>query len=191
MPGSIAPCLNRCLKVGSALIVLLAFGSGPAIAESTTLPRREGPPVQTTPDIPHVQIGVEPVPELRAELLRRVQSLPGLEVRPTIIGMWGTDGFWLLDEKLERSNEIFRGREFAHLHTDGSLHASLPPDRAQEAIDTGWATAHPSAQFHARLAGFVMLFSPRNVAEADVTFRLILDGYNHFTGQNLTAADFP
>ena len=184
-------CVIGRIGTATALIMWIALGTASVSAEDTRLPQREGPPVQTTPDIPHVQLGVQPVPEVRTELLRRVRSLPGLEIRPTIIGMWGTDGFWLRDDKLEHANEIFRGREFAHLHPDGSLHASLPPGRALEAIDAGWATAHPSAQFHARLAGFVMLFSPRNEDEAEVTFGLIVDAYNHFTGKNLIAADFP
>lgn len=154
-------------------------------AADGVLPARSGPPIETTPGVPHVQIGVEAVPELQAELLRRVSALPGVDVRHTVIGMWGAKGFWLLEDlALARPGVIYRGREFAHLHTDGSLHASLPPERAFEAVAAGWAVRHPSAQYHARLEGFVMLYTPRTKAELDVTLRLIVDGYNYVTGRD-------
>ena len=105
--------------------------------------------------------------------------------------MWGAQGFWLGNElTLIRPEGIFRGREFAHQHPDGSLHASLPPDRAADAIAAGWAVAHPSAQFHERLRGFVMLFTPRNAEEMEVIFNLIVDGYNFIAGRDERAERF-
>ena len=148
----------RCLCL---LIVLVLAGIKwlPVRAAEADLPIRTGPSAETTGGVPHLQIGAEAVPELNAEMLRRVSLLPGLEIRPTVIGMFGAIGFWILEEqRLVRPEVIFRGREFAHLHPDGSLHASLPPERAFEAIAAGWAVRHPSAQYHDRLEGFVMLF---------------------------------
>ena len=172
-------------------IAILTVGCLSAQAEDTALPSRTGLPIETTSGVPHVQIGVEALPELNAELLRRVSALPGLDVRPTVIGMFGAEGFWLLEDlALIRPEVIYRGREFAHLHTDGSLHASLPPKRAFEAVAAGWAVRHPSAQYHARLEGFVMLYTPRTMEELDVTFQLIVDGYNFVTGLDVRAQDF-
>ena len=186
-PRSLRPTICR---IVTALAILL-IGPTHARAGDGPLPVRPGPPVETTPDIPHVQIGVEPVPELSAEFLRRVARLPGVDIRHTIIGMWGAKGFWILeDQPLSRPEGIYRGREFAHLHPDGSLHASLPPDRAREAITAGWAVAHPSAQFHERLRGFVMLVTPRTANEADVIFGLLVDGYNFVTGRQVRAGAF-
>lgn len=171
----------------SALLLLPFLGA----ANSAELAQRADPPVETTPGVPHLQIGVQPVPELQAEFLRRVALLPGLEIRPTVIGMYGTQGFWLLETlDLVRPEVIYHGREFAHLHTDGSLHASLPPERAFEAVAAGWAVRHPSAQYHTRLTGFVMLFTPRTMEELDVAFGFVVDGYNYITGQDLRAMDY-
>lgn len=175
-----------------SLMVMAAVGFGSIVTQANddVLPQRPGPPTETTPGVPHVQIDVEPVPELAAELLRRVEKLPGLEIRPTVIGMFGTKGFWLHEDlSLARPEVVHTGREFAHLHTDGSLHASLPPKRAYEAVDAGWAVRHPSAQYHERLEGFVMLFTPRNAEELDVTFGLVVDGYNFVSGTSLRADD--
>ena len=175
---------------GGAILLGILLSGGPASASDKPLPIRTGPPVETTPGVPHVQIGVEPVPELSAQLLRRVATLPGLDIRPTVIGMWGAKGFWLVETlDLTRPEAIFRAREFAHLHTDGSLHASLSPKRATEAVAAGWAVRHPSAQYHDRLAGFVMLYTPRTEEELDVIFGLVVDGYNFVTGKAVRPGD--
>lgn len=151
---------------------------------------RSAPQIETSEGVPHVQIGVEAIPALQSELLRRVSTLPEIEIRQTVIGTFGAKGFWLLEGlTLARPEVIFHGREYAHLHTDGSLHASLPPKRAFEAVAAGWAVRHPSAQYHARLEGFVMLYTPRTMEELDVVFSLIVDGYNFVTGSNVRAED--
>lgn len=169
----------------------LAFSLAGPRAVDGTLSSRAGPAPKTTEGVPHVQIDAEAVPEQRDELLRRVALLPGLEIRPTVVGMWGGQGFWLGEElALVHPEVIFRGREFAHVHADGSLHASLPPERAFEAIAAGWAVRHPSSQYHARLEGFVMLFSPRTAEETDVIFSLIVDGYNFIAGRDEPAERF-
>lgn len=178
-----------CWRAWSALAVLCLVCMD-AQATDSSLPTRSAPVIETTSGVPHVQIDVQAVPELQAELLRRVSALPGLDIRPTVIGMFGAKGFWLLEDvQLARPEVIYHGREYAHLHTDGSLHASLPPKRAFEAVAAGWAIRHPSAQYHDRLEGFVLLYTPRTPEELDITFQLIVDGYNFVTGQDVQLDD--
>jgi len=107
--------------VSTALVIGLIACSG-ALAEERPLPERAGPPVKTTAGVPHVQLGVQPAPEVNAAFLHRIAALPNVEIR-------------LLDDlPLARPDVIVGGREFAHVHQDGSLHASLPPERAREAV---------------------------------------------------------
>ena len=73
------------------------------------------------------------------------------------------------------SEVIVGGREFAHLHPDGSLHASLSPERAREAVATGWATPHPWADQREGWEGFVMIYTPQSAEELEVVFHLIVD----------------
>ncbi len=88
------------------------------------LPERSGPRTQTSGTVPHVQIGVEPVTAVNDELFRRAFTLPGVENRPTIVSLPGTRGMWLSDDiALAHPEAIVSGREFAHIHPDGSLHA--------------------------------------------------------------------
>lgn len=78
------------------------------------------------------------------------------------------------------------GREFAHLHKDGSLHASLKPELAVEAIEAGWAVAHPWANQRKGWEGFVMIFTPTTSDELEVVKRLVEDSYSFVTGKVLT-----
>ncbi|MCV0426635.1 MAG: DUF5519 family protein [Roseibium sp.] len=159
------------------------------IAADSGLPVREGAVPQTTNAVPHIQIGAQPIAELSERLLNRVSTLPGVKLRATVISLPGAKGFWL-DESLplSRPDAIVGGREFAHLHPDGSLHASLPPERAKEAVRAGWATLHPWAGSRPGWEGFVLLFTPRTVEETDILFELLVDGYNYVTGQDYVSA---
>ena len=155
------------------------------------LPQRSGSRTQTSGRVPHVQIGVEPVPAVNDELLRRAFALPDVENRPTIVSLPGTRGMWLSDGvPLAHPEGIVSGREFAHIHPDGSLHAPLPYERALEAVEKGWAERHPWADQQNGWEGLVMLFTPQSMAELDVIFQLIVESYNHVTGRTVNASDF-
>ena len=170
------------------LVVGIVFDS--ARAEEVPLPDRVGPRPQTTQGVPHVQIGVSSVSEVDTELLRRVSTLPGVEVRPTVVSLPGAKGFWITERvELAHPEAIVGGREFAHLHPDGSLHASLAPERARNAVRAGWAIGHPWANQRPGWEGFVMLYTPQSMAELDAIFQLVVDSYNFVTGQNIQAAD--
>ena len=160
------------------------------VIDTVELPQRSGSRPETTMDIPHVQIGVEPVPEVNEELFQRVYSIPGIENRNSVISGWR--GLWLTEEvTIVVPEAIIGGREFGHIHDDGSLHIFLHPSRANEAVETCWAIFHPFAvQNLPDWRGFVMLYTPQSFDELDVTFQLIVDGYNYVTGQNLLATDF-
>lgn len=154
------------------------------------LPQRSGPVTQTSGEVPHVQIGVDLVPAVNDELHRLAFALPDVENRPTIVSLPGARGMWLSDEIiLSHPEVIVSGREFAHIHPDGSLHLPLPYERALEAVEKGWAERHPWADERDGWEGFVMLFTPQSMAELDVTFQLILDSYNFVTGRSITLDD--
>jgi len=175
-----------------ALVVLLSVGAAfdSARADVVPLPERAGARPQTTAGVPHVQIGVRSFDDVNAAFLRRVATLPGVEVRPTVVSLPGAKGFWLSERVAFAHPEVIvGGREFAHMHPDGSLHASLAPGRARDAVAAGWATAHPWANQRAGWEGFVMLYTPQTVAELEVTFQLVVDSYNFVTGQNFEAMD--
>ncbi|WP_206057242.1 luciferase family protein [Nitratireductor sp. XY-223] len=149
---------------------------------------RETPVPRTTNGVPHVQIGVEPVPEISAELLQRVSRTPGIEIQDSILSLPGALGFWVTEEvPLARPDAIVRGREFAHLHPDGSLHASLPPALADQAVQRGWAVHHPWSGRRPGWDGFVMIYTPVSGAELEVVLELIMKSYEYVTGRDATS----
>lgn len=156
-------------------------------AEAGSLPSRSSPIPLTTDGVPHIQIGVEAVPDISADLLRRVSNIPGVEIRDTVISLPGAMGFWLDEEiTLARPDVIVGGREFAHIHPDGSLHASLSPELAVEAVEAGWAIHHPWADERPGWEGFVMIYTPGTMDEMEVVFQLIVESYNFVTGKHET-----
>jgi len=169
-------------------VVSIIYGT--VLAASGPLPQRKLDPPKTTSGVPHVQLGVKVVEAVNTALLQRVSTLPGVIVQPTAVSLPGATGFWLSEDlSLAHPEVIVGGREFAHVHPDGSLHASLPPNRAIEAVQSGWAVRHPWASRRKGWEGFVMLYTPQSMNELEVTFRLIVDSYNFVTGNSVRAAD--
>ncbi|HSF86094.1 MAG TPA: luciferase family protein [Acidimicrobiia bacterium] len=156
------------------------------------LPEREGPRRQTTGDVPHIQLDAEPVPAVDAELRRRAFQLPGVENLPSDRSLPGARGLALSDSlDLSRADVIAGSREFAHIHPDGSLHVWLSGDSAIEVHDKKWGELHPWVDRDGFWSGVVMLYTPENLDELDVTIRILVDAYNFVTGASLTPAEIP
>ncbi|MEP3046248.1 MAG: luciferase family protein [Roseibium sp.] len=175
------------MKILKQIAAFITVGLGILVsatqALAADLPQRSSPAARTTNKVPHIQIGAKQVPVLSEQLAHHAATLPGVEVRNTVISLPGAKGFWISDQiELARPQAIVGGREFAHIHPDGSLHISLSPDRAKEAVDTGWAAFHPWSD-RPGWEGFVLLYSPRFQEEADVVLKLIFDGYEYVTGK--------
>lgn len=164
------------------------------------LPERIGERRQATGDVPHQQLGAEPVPEVDSELRRRIFALPGVEDRaserslPGARGLWFTDGLELVRTDVlggAREGVIGSSREFAHIHPDGSLHVWLPVERAIEVHETKWGELHPWVDRENFWDGVVMVYTPETLDEVDVAVRIVVDAYNFITGENLDPADIP
>jgi hypothetical protein len=158
----------------------------PSSSQGAKLPVRDGPRPFTTSGVPHIQVDVEPVPEVDETLRARAFALPGVENRPTVVSLPGGRGLWLdEDVPLARPDMILAGREFSHFHTDGSLHAPLPVDRALEAVEAGWGVLHPWVDRDEIPDGLVMLYTPQSNEEAEVILQLVIDSYNFITGREI------
>jgi hypothetical protein len=166
--------------------LLVSMAVAPMMTHAESLPIRATPIPQTTDGVPHVQIGVNPVPGLAQALMDHVANFPGVNLGQTRVSLPGGIGFQLDDDVvLARPDAIVGGREFAHLHTDGSLHASLNPEVALVAIEAGWAIANPWAKQREGWDGFVMIYTPTTPAELEVVIQLIESSYSFVTGHDL------
>ena len=141
------------------------------------LPVRAGNRPRTTPTNPHTQLDQQPTdPHLVEELARRAFALAGVVEEPSGISVPGARALVLAPGEPAGPPEAFLiGREFAHLHPDPdhSLHAMLPPDTVEQAIDAGWAEPHPVALRGLIPQTAVMLYAPRDEAELEVVERLV------------------
>jgi hypothetical protein len=146
-------------------------------AMSPPLPERAGNRPRTTPSNPHTQLDQQPDdPALVDELARQIFSLPGVVERPSGISVPGARALTLASGEPVGPPEAFLvDREFAHLHPapDRSLHAMLPLDVANEAIELGWAETHPVARRGLIPPNAVMLYAPRDDAELAVITGLV------------------
>jgi hypothetical protein len=154
------------------------------------LPKRSGSSPRTTPTNPHTQLEQNPECEVVEELARKVFALPDVEERPSAISVSGARALWLREGVPAGPREAFMvGREFAHIHPmpDGSLHAALPPEIAQETIKKGWAEQHPVARMGYIPQNVVMIYAPRDADEIELVAGLVVEAYRYAGG---TAPDF-
>jgi hypothetical protein len=119
------------------------------------------------------------------ELAQRVFTLPGVQERPSAISVPGARALWLREDVPAGPREAFMiGREFAHIHPmpDGSLHAALPPEVADEAMSKGWAEQHPVARMGHIPQNVVMIYAPRDAQEVEVVAGLVVEAYRYASG---------
>ena len=168
------------------LSISLCGFAGPVLSQDIELPLRKTPRPETTTGVPHIQIDAKGNPALSDELIRRVAEFPGVEIGSTRVSLPGAIGFQVShDVALARPEVIVGGREFAHVHPDGSLHASLDPGIAKMAVDAGWAIAHPWADERPGWEGFVMIYTPNSKEELEVVFELVRSSFMFVTGTHL------
>jgi uncharacterized protein (TIGR00369 family) len=147
-----------------------------------TVPVRRGPPPKTTHPTrdqpgPHQQLSDTAPRHLQDELMRRVRTLPEVEVGWSAISVPYARGFHLKPHAAKGPAEAFqRGSEFGHLHPehDGSLHLNLPPALYDEVLRAGWGEPHP-------ISGTMLVFGPRDELELEVVWRLVRASYDWAT----------
>jgi Family of unknown function (DUF5519) len=108
-----------------------------------------------------------------------------VEERPSAISVPGARAIWLSEGVPAGPREAFMiGREFAHIHPmpDGSLHAALPPEVAEVAVEEGWAEQHPVARMGYIPENVVMIYAPRNDQELEIVVGLVEESRRYATG---------
>jgi len=169
-------------RAKSLIVATLGVSMSVTLVYGDSLPRRISQVPATTNSVPHVQIDVNPTPAISAELLRLASLIDGVEIRESVISLPGAKGFWINENVTINRPERFMGaREFAHMHPDGSLHVSLPPDLAIDAVKRGWATFHPWSTQRPGWDGFVMIYTPDSMGELHVIMQLVEASYNFVT----------
>jgi luciferase-like monooxygenase len=143
----------------------------------TDLPQRRGVRPTTTSSFPHSQLDQQPDdPRVHDDLIRRAFALDGVLERESLISVPGARALFLDDDVPAGPDAAFmRGREFAHFHPapDWSLHVALPDATADLAIECGWAELHLIARTEQLPGSVVMVYAPRDSAEAETVLTLL------------------
>lgn len=153
------------------------------------LPRRQGPRPMTGPAIPHQQLSQNSPIHLQEELWLRMVGLEHVSTGPSGISLPDTRALHLDPRFAAGPPSAYApvpgSTEFAHLHgpADGSLHASLSEDDAAAAIEAGWAELHPIARQGMAPPTTVMLYGPRDEAELETVWTLVVASYAFARGQ--------
>jgi len=170
----------------------VVFGLESADLVYTALPTRDGVRPETTDGVPHFQVDAQLVPDVVNEMYRRIFSLPGLEQRPTAVSgtLAGAQNMWVADNiEIVHPEISLLGRPIGHIHPDSSIHLSIDPLRAADAVNARWGVFHPNAHMEG-WEGYILIYTPRFIHELDSIFQIITDSYNYLTGQNLQATDY-
>ena len=150
------------------------------------LPTRAGERPTTGPAIPHQQLDQTAPVKLQEELWQRMTALDGVRAGRSGISLPQSRALHLDRALALGPPEAFMvGDEFVHLHGafDGSLHASLPPEVAAEAIARGWAEPHPLARRGMIPGMLVMIYGPRDEAELETVWQLVEISYAFARGE--------
>jgi Family of unknown function (DUF5519) len=149
---------------------------------SGRLPRREGsrPLTRREEGTAHAQQSQNAPRKLQEMLFERTLSLASIYTGESLVSVPGARAFFLEESIAAGPEEAFQaGREFAHIHPvyDGSMHLTLPPAMAREVEEKGWGERHP-------ISASMMVYGPRDEAELEVVWQLLLASYRFASGEN-------
>lgn len=136
-------------------------------------PSRRGHRPRTAPALPHFQIDQLSPAELVQELIARVFKMPGLHKKQSRMASPDTIAFCLADEFALGPHEAFiDGHEFCHVHSNGSIHLTMPLILSRELARLGWVERHPITNTGI-LKTLVTVYAPRNARELDAVLMVI------------------
>jgi hypothetical protein len=154
-----------------------------------TLPQRAGERPQTGDAIPHLQHTQESPNDVREALKEwAVATLPDVREEDTRISVRTTRAFWLSEHVDAQHEDAFMpprgGREFAHLHRDGSMHLCVSDEAVRQIVSKAWGEPHPLKN---QGVNEVLFYAPRDAAELEVAKHALAEAYHYATGRTVFA----
>ncbi len=153
-----------------------------------TLPVRDGDRPETGDSIPHLQFSQKSPDDIREALMAwALEALPDVREEGTRISVRTTRAFWLAENVDVEHGDAFMppagGREFAHLHLDGSLHLCVSDEVIAEIVQKAWGEPHPLKD---QGVNEVLFYAPRNTAELEIAKRGVAEAYRYATGRTVS-----
>lgn len=149
------------------------------------LPDRVGTRPRTDNAVPHLQKSQKSPEHLcRGLLVWAVSNLPDVTEEDTRISVSATRALWLAEEVPVAHEDAFMppagGREFAHIHIDGSTHLCVSDAAAREIVGRGWGELHPLKD---KGVNEVLFYAPRDSAELEIAMYAVAEAWSFATGK--------
>jgi hypothetical protein len=153
-----------------------------------TLPVREGERPQTGDVVPHLQHSQKSPDDIREALKSwALDALPDVREEDTRISVRTTRAFWLDENVGVQHDDAFMppagGREFAHLHLDGSMHLCVSGEAVAEIVRKAWGEPHPLKN---QGVNEVLFYAPRNAVDLEHAKLAIAEAYRYATGRTVS-----
>ncbi|RAQ94156.1 hypothetical protein A4R35_01335 [Thermogemmatispora tikiterensis] len=149
------------------------------------LPVRQGERPLINPRYPCLQDNHWAPPRIREQFLRWLAKLEGVSLESSDLPP-AAQALVLAEHLAKGKPEAFiRGKTFAIVRADGSVHLLLEPAWGQKVLDKGWGSVHPLARY---MAGAIppqslILYAPRDQRDLAVLRRIILAAYSFACGR--------
>jgi phospholipase/carboxylesterase len=150
-----------------------------------SLPDRHGTRPRTDNAVPHLQKTQRSPERIRQALLDwAVATLPDVTETDTRISVSATRALWLAEHVEVAHEDAFMpppgGREFAHLHADGSLHLCVSDAAVEEIVGRGWGEVHPLKD---KGVNEVLFYAPRDKPELELAKYAVAEAWSYATGR--------
>ncbi|MFT5819827.1 MAG: hypothetical protein ACI8ZM_001052 [Crocinitomix sp.] len=111
-------------------------------------------------------------------------TFPEVRKEPTRISVPTSTAMWLDENEPVGHEDAFMppygGREFTHIHLDGSFHTVVADDVEIEIITKKWGVRH---MYYDRGVKEVLVYAPRNEAEIEIAKAIVIKSYEYATGK--------
>ena len=155
------------------------------------LPLRQGEPPEVGESIPQLQFSDKSPDDIRQALWDwAFSAFPDVREEDTRISVPTSRALWLSEGVEAAHEDVFMppsgGREFCHLHLDGSIHAVVAGQVEEEILLKNWGKRHPL--YHSHGVKEMLVYAARDSVEVEVIKAVIIRSYENATGKTYNPA---
>ena len=181
------------MKIKLLIVLLLLFNFINGVGSLTrknmntikfTIPERQGEAPEIGQVPPQLQFSDKSPREIYQKFHHWMFStFPKVRKEPTRISVPSSIAMWLDENQDVGHIDAFMppkgGREFTHLHLDGSIHTVVASEIEEEIISKKWGVRH---MYYNRGVKEVLVYAPRNEKELEVLKSIVIKSYEYATG---------
>ena len=117
-------------------------------------------------------------------------TFPKVRKEPTRISVPTSIAMWLDENEDVGHIDAFMppsgGREFTHLHLDGSIHTIVGTEVEDEIIRKNWGVRH---MYYDQGVKEILVYAPRNQEELEILKTIVVKSYQYATGLKFENAE--